>query len=447
MLLPYSISPVKPSSVNQQWVRPVDWPYIKPLGPTDQGLSGLYAVFNTDSNYFSIKITGTGILTINFGDGTGDYTLTSGVQFDYQLSYANAVAQSGLLAEGYAAVVINVTTTGTITGIDLSVKNATSGLGNYASQWLDINLGSPNMSAFALRAANTVCRFLQRINVVSWSNSITSMFTMFATCPSLVIVQLPPNTSQITSAHQTFFYNAAMKSLPVFDTSSITDANQMCTNATNLQQLILDLPACTDISSIASNCWSLQTAKLTNTRNVTNAQSAFTVCYALIDVEPMDLSSVTAGNFASTFSGNGSLAKAAMINPKVSISFANCNLSIQALYDIFAGLFNSVSGQSITITGNYGEAKATSCSISSNVLTVGGTVTGAFKVGMNLAGSGITLSGSTYYTISSFGTGTGGAGTYNLTPTGSPGSPSGVTVYGVPGNAHTIVANGWSIVN
>jgi hypothetical protein len=55
-------------------------------------------------------------------------------------------------------------------------------------------------------------------------------------------------------------------------------------------------------------------------------------------------------------------------------------------------------------------ASGTSSSIASTVLTVGGTVTGTFAVGMSLSGTGVTAD--TY--ITSFGTGTGGAGTYNV---------------------------------
>ena len=55
-------------------------------------------------------------------------------------------------------------------------------------------------------------------------------------------------------------------------------------------------------------------------------------------------------------------------------------------------------------------ASGTVSSISTTVLTVGGTVTGTFSVGMILTGTGVTAG--TY--ITSFGTGTGGAGTYNV---------------------------------
>ena len=55
-------------------------------------------------------------------------------------------------------------------------------------------------------------------------------------------------------------------------------------------------------------------------------------------------------------------------------------------------------------------ATCTSGTIATTVLTVGGSITGTFKVGMLITGTGVTAG----TTIISFGTGVGGAGTYNL---------------------------------
>jgi hypothetical protein len=65
-------------------------------------------------------------------------------------------------------------------------------------------------------------------------------------------------------------------------------------------------------------------------------------------------------------------------------------------------------GAGITATST--TASGTASSITTTVLTVGGTVTGTFSIGMALSGTNV-LSG-TY--ITSLGTGTGGAGTYNI---------------------------------
>lgn len=74
-----------------------------------------------------------------------------------------------------------------------------------------------------------------------------------------------------------------------------------------------------------------------------------------------------------------------------------------------------------TIYGNVTNvltASGTSSSISGTVLTVGGTVTGTFLVGMFLTGSGVTAG--TY--ITSLGSGSGGAGTYNINTSQTVGS-------------------------
>ena len=59
-----------------------------------------------------------------------------------------------------------------------------------------------------------------------------------------------------------------------------------------------------------------------------------------------------------------------------------------------------------------GIASGTTSSISTTTLTVGGTVTGTFYVGMVLSGTGVTAGTK----ITAFGTGTGGAGNYTISP-------------------------------
>jgi len=63
-------------------------------------------------------------------------------------------------------------------------------------------------------------------------------------------------------------------------------------------------------------------------------------------------------------------------------------------------------------------ASGTACSTTASVLTVGGTVTGVFYIGMVLSGTGVTGTP----VIVSFGTGSGGAGTYNISTSAALGS-------------------------
>lgn len=65
-----------------------------------------------------------------------------------------------------------------------------------------------------------------------------------------------------------------------------------------------------------------------------------------------------------------------------------------------------------TITPTDQTVASTTISATYGTLTVGGTVTGAFAVGQTISGSGVT----TGTTITALGTGTGGAGTYIVSP-------------------------------
>ena len=78
-------------------------------------------------------------------------------------------------------------------------------------------------------------------------------------------------------------------------------------------------------------------------------------------------------------------------------------------------------GSSATTTAT--TASGTSSTIATTVLTVGGTVTGTFSIGMALSGTGV-LPG-TY--ITSLGTGTGAAGTYNINQTQTVASATTIT--------------------
>jgi len=89
------------------------------------------------------------------------------------------------------------------------------------------------------------------------------------------------------------------------------------------------------------------------------------------------------------------------------------------------------------ITATSTTASGTASSITTTVLTVGGTVTGTFSIGMVLSGTGVAAG--TY--ILSLGTGSGGAGTYNLNKTQTVAS---TTITGTTAKSIDIGVNGAS---
>jgi hypothetical protein len=115
-------------------------------------------------------------------------------------------------------------------------------------------------------------------------------------------------------------------------------------------------------------------------------------------------------------------------------SFSAAAAAIQSAFSAFSGTvtYSSITGaftftttatgatETITTaTSNYGTA--TACTSTGTVLTVGGTVVHTFSVGDFVVATDSTnsLPAGTY--ITSLGTGTGGAGTYNISAAGTPG--------------------------
>ena len=114
-----------------------------------------------------------------------------------------------------------------------------------------------------------------------------------------------------------------------------------------------------------------------------------------------------------------------------SVAGTNSIAKLKDVSILATGTYVSVSGPTLVVSGLFGSlmvgqrivnlASATSCTIVGNTLIVGGIITGIFAVGMTIAGPGI-VAGTT---ISSLGTGTGGAGNYtvntvNTVPLGVP---------------------------
>jgi hypothetical protein len=118
-------------------------------------------------------------------------------------------------------------------------------------------------------------------------------------------------------------------------------------------------------------------------------------------------------HFFTRHDGAGSFATQAEIDPNGFVySYANGNFpGLMLPYQLHRTNSASV-GVNVATTsqGVFNAATSTSSSIAGTVLTVGGTVTGTFAVGQVIYGAGVTAG--TY--ITSLGTGTGGAGTYNI---------------------------------
>jgi hypothetical protein len=93
---------------------------------------------------------------------------------------------------------------------------------------------------------------------------------------------------------------------------------------------------------------------LFSTQAVTNMSSMFNSCYSLQSVPALVTTAVTSSsNFSSMFSACNSLSSIKAKDFNFTFSVASCKLSAAALNEIYTNL-PTVTGQTITVTGNYG---------------------------------------------------------------------------------------------
>lgn len=362
------------------WSRP-EWRTLPSMTSTDQAFYGLHAVYPEDGNFCAL--TASGDYTVDWGDGTTT-NHTSGSQADKLFDYNSAalvgtdspvtftaststvnrtahgfangkavtfwnIAGTTGVVNGQVYYVINrtadtfqvsltpggdpVTLTGdgtaaltryrqaivtvtpqagqNLTALSLNVKHSQTGTQLYSAGWLDILVGSPNFSTTGLvigqsGTTETVRKnLIERVRVVNLGGQ-TALNNRFQNLRKLVVVELP------------------------------------------------DTQAVTDMSSMFSSCASLQTVPLFNTQAVTIMSSMFANCSSLQNVPALVTTAVTSStNFNGMFGGCNSLARIEAKDFRFTFSVANCKLSAAALNEIYTNL-PTVTGQTITVTGNYG---------------------------------------------------------------------------------------------
>ena len=115
----------------------------------------------------------------------------------------------------------------------------------------------------------------------------------------------------------------------------------------------------TSMSSMFTGCQSLQSVPFFNTQNVTNMSNMFQYCYSLNFIPNFNTALVT--NFTNFANACNSLDRCTTIF-RNSVGLQNCQLSKDALVEVFTNLINRTSTTSATIdiTGNWGATALTS---------------------------------------------------------------------------------------
>lgn len=97
------------------WTRPSDWLTLPTMTETSEKMVALVAVHPHDSNYFAFTITClTGNYSVNWGDGTSNANVTSGVQVNKLYTYSTAALNGTESTRGYRQAIVQVTADGAV---------------------------------------------------------------------------------------------------------------------------------------------------------------------------------------------------------------------------------------------------------------------------------------------------------------------------------------------
>ena len=108
------------------------------------------------------------------------------------------------------------------------------------------------------------------------------------------LLELNPNTGNVTNMEDLFTGSKSLKSIPVINTQNVTDMSCMFSEYAKLSSVaVLDTSNVIDMNRIFSGCSSLTTVPLLNTSNVTNMLAMFEGCSSLIEIPTLDTSKVT----------------------------------------------------------------------------------------------------------------------------------------------------------
>jgi len=199
------------------------------------------------------------------------------------------------------------------------------------------------------------CYSLQSVPLFDTA-SVTNMSSMFSRCYSLQSVPLF-NTANVTNMSGMFYYCYSLQSVPLFNTANVTNMSSMFSNCYSLQSVpLFNTANVTNMSNMFNGCCSLQSVPLFNTAKVTDMSNMFNGCYSVVAVAALSVGAVT--SITDIFRSCSSLASAPLSGTAISISYAGCNLARDEIVAIFNGLA-TVTGQTITITGNWGVANLT----------------------------------------------------------------------------------------
>ena len=185
---------------------------------------------------------------------------------------------------------------------------------NYDGERIPLLELNPNTSNVTnMEELFSGCRSLKSIPAINTQN-VTNMQLMFFQCKKLSSVPAL-DTSNVINMNQMFNNCRSLSSVPTLDTSNVTEMTGMFSECKKLSSMpALNTSNVTNMGLMFAGCESLTTVPLLNTSNVTEMGGMFSGCHSLVEIPALDTSK---GKFLSAmFAGCSSLKQIPLLNTK-----------------------------------------------------------------------------------------------------------------------------------
>ena len=350
-----------------QWQRPTEWLALPTVTSTDNIFYGLLLVFENELNQLTFR-AGTGLATIDYGDGSAVVTSNNTVQ-SYFYDYATISSAVNVWEDGrnYKQVIVTVTPTSTSTQqLFFSQGGTINALGN--NNFADI-VCAFNNNTIRLNFSSATGRKMNILKIFKCLNVGSS--TLFFDNSAFQNLEL--EVFEIPStllANLATFQNSTIKSQLVdvncgVQNTSFFRANLsggirdiISTGTTSFQDA--KVKTCRDILNITSTdtFWG---ADIQITGNVTITSSSFRRMFQNCTTRKLHIISMpsTPTNMAinaGAFTGMVNLEDFLLTGCQIGFDITGSNMSATALDNLFTSLGNATGSQTITVTGNPGAA-------------------------------------------------------------------------------------------
>jgi hypothetical protein len=374
-----------------QWIRPAEWLPLPEVTSSDNRFVGLFLVFEDEYNQLTINATNNAA-NINWGDGssiTSNGTVQTKV---YDYSIISSPINQYYDGRNYKQVIVDITRLNTITSLSF-VSNSTSGLNNLGTvNFVDITASLPETTILTFGGTTRLLRICERFALL---NSIDSTYqSAFIQMAKLQYLIIPFSHLTLNTSVSTMFQRGG-SNLKYFNNENLNIDSPVISNMFNLswikrignitstggttltgnvfQNSLIEqvgnvtLPNAIDITNFFYQAYVLHTIGIIDTPLAANISAMFTNCNALTQIIFTDCSNITTVTTGSqgTFNQCYSLSKLIMPGMQIGFSIAGCNLTEDALNDLFTSLGTASGSQTIVVTGNPG-ASTCDTSIATN---------------------------------------------------------------------------------